>query len=238
MCTLLEEQNSRDDEDDDYELEKSPNKRSTAKDAIHIKVTPPKHLNDEAHSDNDDNCFIMYRSHGSKKVMEINEYDEEVVNIAKSSNRADTYTPTFSTSSSSGYDGNSYSQTNGLFIQSCGTPISTESVPCSIPSSLSMPSSSGDEEDAYEKGGFVNGDKSKSGWLTVGENIRFESKPGIIAYVGETEFAPGLWVGIALNSADGKNDGSINGIQYFECKPKHGLFVKADKLMPGSKLLK
>lgn len=29
----------------------------------------------------------------------------------------------------------------------------------------------------------------------------------------------------------GKNDGTVQAIQYFECKPKHGIFVRADKLM-------
>lgn len=29
----------------------------------------------------------------------------------------------------------------------------------------------------------------------------------------------------------GKNDGTVQGIQYFQCKPKHGIFVRADKLI-------
>lgn len=29
----------------------------------------------------------------------------------------------------------------------------------------------------------------------------------------------------------GKNDGTVQGIRYFTCKPKHGMFVRADKLI-------
>ena len=30
---------------------------------------------------------------------------------------------------------------------------------------------------------------------------------------------------------EGKHDGSVQGINYFTCKPKHGMFVKVDKLI-------
>lgn len=29
----------------------------------------------------------------------------------------------------------------------------------------------------------------------------------------------------------GKHDGSVQGVSYYSCKPKHGIFVKADKLI-------
>lgn len=41
----------------------------------------------------------------------------------------------------------------------------------------------------------------------------------------------GTWVGIELDAPTGKNDGTVQGIQYFECKPKHGIFVRSDKLI-------
>lgn len=42
-------------------------------------------------------------------------------------------------------------------------------------------------------------------WITVGEKVlvRPYSLPGIVAFIGETQFAPGSWVGVALQSATG-----------------------------------
>lgn len=62
------------------------------------------------------------------------------------------------------------------------------------------------------------------------------SKPGYIAFLGETQFAAGEWAGVVLDEFIGKNDGSINGIRYFQCEPKRGMFCKISKLTrtPGA----
>ena len=36
-------------------------------------------------------------------------------------------------------------------------------------------------------------------------------------------FAPGLWAGIELDEPAGKNNGSVDGILYFNCPPNYGL---------------
>lgn len=41
----------------------------------------------------------------------------------------------------------------------------------------------------------------------------------------------GTWIGIELDTPTGKNDGTVQNIQYFSCKPKHGIFVRGDKLI-------
>ena len=51
-----------------------------------------------------------------------------------------------------------------------------------------------------------------------------------MAFVGQTQFAKGRWFGVILDTPQGKNDGSVNGVVYFECEPRHGIFVKAEKL--------
>ncbi|XP_073848830.1 kinesin heavy chain 73 isoform X2 [Musca autumnalis] len=70
-------------------------------------------------------------------------------------------------------------------------------------------------------------------WVTVGESvlIRPYNTSGVISYVGTTHFQAGTWIGVELDTPTGKNDGTVQGIQYFQCKPKHGIFVRFDKLI-------
>jgi hypothetical protein len=51
-------------------------------------------------------------------------------------------------------------------------------------------------------------------------------KVGVVKYAGEVHFSDGVWIGIELPDPTGKNDGSVQGVKYFNCKPKHGLFVR------------
>uniref|UniRef100_A0A8B9L5U4 CAP-Gly domain-containing protein n=1 Tax=Astyanax mexicanus TaxID=7994 RepID=A0A8B9L5U4_ASTMX len=45
---------------------------------------------------------------------------------------------------------------------------------------------------------------------------------GTLRFCGSTEFAGGLWAGVELQQPEGKNDGSVAGVQYFTCPVKHG----------------
>ncbi|XP_072944338.1 uncharacterized protein CLIP-190 isoform X5 [Epargyreus clarus] len=56
------------------------------------------------------------------------------------------------------------------------------------------------------------------------------TKPGQIAYIGETQFAPGEWAGIVLDEPIGKNDGSVAGVRYFQCPEKRGVFSRLTRL--------
>lgn len=56
------------------------------------------------------------------------------------------------------------------------------------------------------------------------------SKPGFIAFLGDTQFAPGEWAGVVLDETIGKNDGSVSGVRYFQCEAKRGVFCRISKL--------
>lgn len=47
-----------------------------------------------------------------------------------------------------------------------------------------------------------------------------------VRYVGTTQFAEGLWIGVELEGPTGKNDGSVAGERYFDCKPLYGMFLR------------
>ncbi|XKL66819.1 hypothetical protein PGB90_010239 [Kerria lacca] len=70
-------------------------------------------------------------------------------------------------------------------------------------------------------------------WIVIGESvlIRPYNTSGLISFIGNTDFAPGIWIGVELDAPMGKNDGTVQGIKYFDSKPKHGIFVRADKLI-------
>jgi len=69
----------------------------------------------------------------------------------------------------------------------------------------------------------------------IGASIQFlvgsKEMSGVVKFAGETEFASGLWIGVALEKPIGKNNGTIGSVNYFDCPPLHGLFVKPDKVL-------
>ncbi|KAL3122540.1 hypothetical protein niasHT_003076 [Heterodera trifolii] len=67
--------------------------------------------------------------------------------------------------------------------------------------------------------------------FAVGETVKVGERTGRVAFVGRTQFQPGEWVGLILDTPDGKNNGSVNGIKYFECNERHGLFCRPSKLV-------
>ena len=253
MCTLLEEQNSREEDDSCDSMTDVEHKHKQHESPICVQVTPPQV---DTKSDGEDSCYIMFDgSSGTMHVTDTDEeQDDEVERLVKSARdlRVDATTPTLSISSSSGYEGNSLSQATTM--PNSGTPVSTESVACSNPSMPSSTTSSGDEDECYgnhkvnldttkhsdgpDSFGSVNKSFSSVSkaelpdWMVVGESVRIspDSKLGVISYVGKTNFASGVWIGVVLDSPTGKNDGTVNGVTYFECKPKFGIFVKPDKL--------
>ncbi|CCE82633.1 Piso0_002367 [Millerozyma farinosa CBS 7064] len=65
--------------------------------------------------------------------------------------------------------------------------------------------------------------------ISIGDRVLVRGQRGEVRFVGNAKFAPGTWIGIELDNAVGKNDGSLNGVRYFECKKKdgnYGAFVR------------
>ncbi|XP_032728305.1 CAP-Gly domain-containing linker protein 2 isoform X2 [Lontra canadensis] len=69
------------------------------------------------------------------------------------------------------------------------------------------------------------------GDFAVGERVWVNGvKPGVVRYLGETQFAPGQWAGVVLDEPVGKNDGAVGGVRYFECPALQGIFTRPSKL--------
>uniref|UniRef100_A0A158Q7V8 Dynactin subunit 1 n=1 Tax=Elaeophora elaphi TaxID=1147741 RepID=A0A158Q7V8_9BILA len=64
----------------------------------------------------------------------------------------------------------------------------------------------------------------------IGVRVETEKGRGVVEFYGETEFAEGTWVGINLDEPNGKHDGAVKGVRYFECEPNHGIFLKANQV--------
>ena len=72
--------------------------------------------------------------------------------------------------------------------------------------------------------------------LAEGRKVQLtDGREAIIRFAGQTTFAPGIWVGVELDDASGKNDGTVQGERYFECPMGHGMFVRPAtlKVLPG-----
>lgn len=57
---------------------------------------------------------------------------------------------------------------------------------------------------------------------------------GVLRHLGPVQFKPGFYAGLELtgdNVGKGKNDGSVQGTQYFACAPGSGIFCPASKVV-------
>ncbi|CAG0885810.1 unnamed protein product [Cyprideis torosa] len=67
--------------------------------------------------------------------------------------------------------------------------------------------------------------------IRVGDRVAVNgNRSGILRYCGTTEFAPGIWAGCEMATTEGKNNGSVNGVVYFQCKENHGLFTPISRI--------
>ncbi|TKA52644.1 hypothetical protein B0A55_13061, partial [Friedmanniomyces simplex] len=63
--------------------------------------------------------------------------------------------------------------------------------------------------------------------LSVGQKIELnDNRIATIRFLGPTHFQTGDWVGVELEEATGKNDGSVKGERYFDCAQEYGMFLR------------
>lgn len=54
---------------------------------------------------------------------------------------------------------------------------------------------------------------------------------GTVAFLGATQFSAGKWVGVVLDEALGKNNGTVQGKRYFDCEENYGIFVRPTQVL-------
>jgi len=74
--------------------------------------------------------------------------------------------------------------------------------------------------------------------ITVGSRceVKFAGqlpRRGEVKFVGTVHFKSGAWVGVQYDEPVGKNDGSIDGKKYFECRAKYGSFLRPSNITCG-----
>lgn len=75
----------------------------------------------------------------------------------------------------------------------------------------------------------------------LGQRVHSVGDPrriGTVRYLGPVEGYSGTWVGVDWDNREGKHDGSINGVQYFQASfERSGSFVRPNTLSSGISLL-
>lgn len=67
--------------------------------------------------------------------------------------------------------------------------------------------------------------------FNVGDRVLVGSvQPGTLRFKGPTSFANGFWAGVELDKSEGSNNGTYDGVVYFECEECHGIFAPPDKI--------
>eukprot|EP00798_Chlamydomonas_sp_ICE-L_P007190 gene7190-298_t len=68
--------------------------------------------------------------------------------------------------------------------------------------------------------------------------VQIQKDRATVRYVGSVQGQDGSWVGVEWDDRSrGKHDGVTGGIQYFQCEPNAGSFVRVEKVNSGVSLL-
>jgi tubulin-folding cofactor B len=77
--------------------------------------------------------------------------------------------------------------------------------------------------------------ESKGRELSVGSRFQAnDGRRGTIKFVGKVpEIDNSVWAGVEFDEPQGKNDGSVKGVYYFQAKPNYGGFLKPSQVEMG-----
>ena len=64
----------------------------------------------------------------------------------------------------------------------------------------------------------------------IGSIVEIPVGRGLVRFYGPTSFSSGKWVGVELSEPAGKNDGTVQGVKYFTCKPNYGMFLRPSQV--------
>lgn len=74
-------------------------------------------------------------------------------------------------------------------------------------------------------------DKRKNALRVTDKIIMNQGATGSIMYIGRVRFAKGVWIGVELDPPEvGEHDGDVNGVRYFTCESKRGIFIKKKQI--------
>jgi tubulin-folding cofactor B len=95
-----------------------------------------------------------------------------------------------------------------------------------------------DEEKQKKKAAEEENETKLAESITVGSRCEVKlagqlPRRGEVKFVGPVHFKGGIWVGVQYDEPVGKNDGSIDGTRYFECRPKYGSFLRPSNITCG-----
>lgn len=64
--------------------------------------------------------------------------------------------------------------------------------------------------------------------VNVGDKVSLKGQTATVRFIGNTQFAPGKWVGLELDTPTGKNNGTVQDVEYFKCRlpGTYGVFVR------------
>ena len=72
---------------------------------------------------------------------------------------------------------------------------------------------------------------SSSQNVSVNYDLSPRACAGTVRFAGSVGFASGYWIGVELDETVGSNDGAVNGVRYFDCRYKHGVFAVPSRVL-------